>query len=63
VNNHPKVQTLFALFFCPQQILVDAYSNPTSSNLKQMDTSYLVEWAIALHGKYESALVFVSISK
>ena len=25
--------------------------------------TYLVEWAIALHGMYESALVFISILK
>ena len=26
-------------------------------------TKYLVEWTIALHGMYESALVFISILK
>jgi len=25
--------------------------------------NYLVEWAIALHGMYKSALIFISISK
>jgi hypothetical protein len=30
---------------------------------KMSDNENLVEWAIALHGMYESALVFISILK
>jgi hypothetical protein len=31
--------------------------------LKPADKTNLVEWAIALHGMYESTLVFISILK